>query len=302
MNFIDYWAKLVVESQHEDNIDENMRSMARPESRWGRGRIGMARPDELGRKIMHLFSPANFRETQKGEESPYFNSGFNCFMTDKVGILRRYPKVSNVDRLGDGLIAFFSCTEGTLTPRLIVDAFNDWCSEVLPREYSEDDVVFLGTHDISGKKTQDGRKGDLYAINLTKKLSGGSVDKNSIESRFDDAANVFSDCDVSMQIGKKADFEKYFRRNREGIERLDGASSYMAFFCLGGLMDADDVLKLANDVNKSGEEDSLGLAAHGSFLGRDVVYLGRMRKKSQKTQNFEDFDVYAVRLAVKDVK
>lgn len=183
-----------------------------------------------------------------------------------------------------------------------MDAFNDWCSEVLPREYSEEDLISLGTHDISGKKTQDGRKGDLYAINLTKKLSGGSVDKNSIESRFNDASNAFSDCEVSMRVGKKADFEKYFRRNKEGVEKLDGSSSYMVFFCLGGSMDTDDVLRLANDTNKSGEEDGLGLAAHGSFLGKDVVYVGKMRKKSQKTQNFEDFDVFAVRLAVKDVK
>lgn len=109
------------------------------------------------------------------------------------------------------------------------------------------------------------------------------MDKNSIESRFNDASNAFSDCEVSMQIGKKTDFEKYFRRNREGIDRLDSASSYMVFFCLGGSMDANDILKLANDMNKSGEEDSLGLAAHGSFLGKDVVYVGKMRKKSQKT-------------------
>lgn len=170
MNIIDYWAGLVAESQHGDRIEEDIHGRARPDSGWGRGRIGMARPSELGRKIMHLFSPACFAEMRRGEESPYFNSSLNCFMTDRAGIIRRYPRVENADMLGDGLIAFFSCTAGTLTPELIVDAFNEWCSGVLPREYSEDDLIRLGTHDVSGKVTRDGRKGDLYAINLTEEV------------------------------------------------------------------------------------------------------------------------------------
>lgn len=301
MNIIEYWASLISEST-EENVSENSHSMARPESNWGRGRFGMARPDELGKRIMGLFSPANFQEMQKGEESPFYQSGFNCFITDKAGIRMKYPDVDNMDKLGDGLIAFFTCEQGALTPELIVNSFNSWCGDVLPKKYTEDDLINLGSHDMSGTRHNNEHFKDAYAINLTQKLDGGKVDTDSVMSTFDSLKDEYKDTDVTLQIGKKEDFEKYFRRNRGEFDKLDNSSQYMVFFCFQGSMDEKDVLKLANDVNKSGEEGDFGLAKTGSFTENDITKVGFIRRKYSKSQNFENFDVFAVKTTAKEVK
>lgn len=93
-------------------------------------------------------------------------------------------------------------------------------------------------------------------------------------------------------MAKKEDLEKYFRRNRDALNKLDDQSQYLVVFIHGDEMDEDGMSNLANDINKKVG----GGMKNGDYSAEDIVSLGTIRKKFPGSGEFEDYDVFATKV------
>lgn len=128
-----------------------------------------------------------------------------------------------------------------------------------------------------------------------------SVSQNFLKKYIPDQFNKLKsevkqleDADATIQIGAKDDLEKYFRNNRSGIDRLTGGDTlYVVVTAHGGDMDEASLVDVYNKINKPDDEKE-GYISKKDYTASDVVKLGTRRKKNQKTDQFEDYDMFAV--------
>lgn len=274
-------------------------------------------PSKIGQLIGHDLSPAIFNSQEmKAADLAYY-------VGDVRTILKVAPQLEKMmEYLPKGRILFFHCRKGALTAEKICDFFNKVCT-LVPFQLNPSDLTEIGSVEHSqgsgdgvmhtywgypldqieptdkkddGKKEEkkDGETNDDSKKNDSDS-KGNEETKKDIPSAFEKILKgdeELKQADASVKVQKKADLEKYFRRDKTGINKLDDSSDYLVIYIHGDEMDEDGAAKLANDIN-----DGAGKAVGGkTFSSSDVIKLGTIRKKFPASGNFENYDMFAVKV------
>lgn len=91
---------------------------------------------------------------------------------------------------------------------------------------------------------------------------------------------------MSIKYTKRGELLKFFKKNPEVLNDLDGKLTYLVVFALAGMMDETGVASLASDII-----EKLGL--QNQVEPGDVVNLGTVRKINMDTDSFETYDAFA---------
>ena len=249
---------------------------------------------KIGQLIGRDFSPAVFADEKMRSAS------LSYYVGDRRTILMVAPQLASIiDQLPGGKILFFHCEDGSLTKKEICDFFNRVCTSV-PFRIEPDELYQLGTIPYS---RGIGRGGDMHTYYGFDLDPYEPTPKNDEKKNLDISTDVpakfeeikkkdrgLQDADASVRISGKDELEKYFRRDRTGLNKLDSEARYLVVFSHEGEMDEGGVATLSNDLNKSvggGMKD-------GGYSDSDVIVLGQIRKKYPASGNFENYDVFAV--------
>ena len=91
---------------------------------------------------------------------------------------------------------------------------------------------------------------------------------------------------MSIKYAKKGELLKFFKKNPEVLNDLDGKLTYLVVFAIAGMMDETGVASLASNIIEK-------LGAQNQVKPGDVVNLGTVRKINMATDSFETYDVFA---------
>lgn len=250
----------------------------------------------IGQLIGRDFSPAVFNDQKMRE------ADLSYYVGNKRTILMVAPKLESIlDQLPSGKILFFHCKENSLKKEEICDFFNRVCTNV-PFKIEPNDLYELGTIPYNRGIGIAGKKHTYYGFDLgpyesaPKSVEKKSVDlQTSIQDEFEKIKakdEGLQSADVVVKFSKRSDLEKYFRRDKTGLNKLEDDKQYVVVFAHGDDMDEDGVSKLVNDINKKVN----GGLKNGSYSDADVLNIGIIRKKFPGSGEFENYDVFAVKV------
>lgn len=270
-NYIRQWARLISESCKENDLNE--------------GRIGISRPDELGKRINGILAQetADFYEGDNDENADIFAGDFRCNISDTgtlskifYGIGKKLPK--------DSSFIYFTCSPGRLTKERMVEYLNKTCSEVLPEKIDIDKVIDIGTVDQGGKEI------DLYVyVNGT---YSNPIDKKILEN-LKKLNNKYRNSGIMVKHGNKDYLSKYFVRNSSGLEKLDKNNIYLVIFYLKNTLGRASRLEVFNGLDGEGNS-SLGLFEK-PCEEKDIINLGTMQGKYKATGTVFELEVFGVK-------
>lgn len=255
--------------------------------RFGDLRFGMAVPSEIGKRILHDFSPAvmNNEKMRKIDLQGYVG--------DNQTILRVCPNLKSVEgSLPKGLLLFLSHVEDAdVSKKELVDFLNSSCSSAIGRKINYDELYEVGKR--SREFDESGKVYKYYALVLTSGKNGESSSINSDEVKEKlNSISKFKENDVSVIVGKKQIAEQFFKRNPGRFGELNGDNVYMFISVLSGKVLEKDVMDAINNINM--EMDN-SLTDDTSFTSGDITLIGQRMKKNPISEKFEKQDMFAVR-------
>ena len=187
-----------------------------------------------------------------------------------------------------------------VSPEEICDFFNKVCAPYLPFKLKPQDMQFIAY--LPKSMGHDDAYRAYWAVDLSPYENMRiSVSENYLKKFIPDAFEALKsemkelrDADATVQVGTKEDLEKYFRRDRSGIDKLKGGDRlYVVATVHGGDMTEAALAEVFNKLNKP-EGEGGGYISGKDYAESDVVRLGSRRKKNPKTERFDDYDMFAV--------
>ena len=257
-------------------------------------RLTSAVPSKIGQLIGRDFSPAVFKDSKMKSANLSYLVGDAMTFIKILSKGKNPPIVDDLKKiLPKGLILFFHCSEDALTKEEIVDFFNKVCVNV-PFKLSVDQLKEIGSYPYTTGSTSN-KKHTYWYVSLEQETDNDkkkdavsfepvNVEKAFAELRKDDSG--LTQASVSIKYAKKGELLKFFKKNPEVLNDLDGKLTYLVVFAISGMMDETGVASLASDIIEK-------LGAQNQVKPGDVINLGTVRKINMATDSFETYDAFA---------
>lgn len=248
-------------------------------------------PSEIGKLIGHDLSPAIFNDQKMR------NADLAYYVGDKRTILMVAPQlIKIIGQLPSGKILFFHCKEGELTEKEICDFFNKVCTQV-PFKLNPEDMTKLGSIPYqSGANFDSDVKHTYWGVALDKWEPSKSKTTNDISDKIPEEFEKLKaddkelqEADVSVKIVKKEDLEKYCRRDKTGISKLDDSSKYIAIFAKKDKMNESKIAEMINALSYAANSNS-------SIDASDVIPVVTIRKSVPGSDTLESYSIFAVKI------
>lgn len=255
--------------------------------RFGDLRIGMAVPSEIGKRILHDFSPAVMNNKKM------MDADLQGYVGDSQTILRVQPNLKNlIGQLPKGLLFFVNHRDDAdISKEELVDFINSSCSSGIGRKINSDELNEVGKR--SREFDGSGKVYKYYALILTNGKSGESTSINSSEVKEKlNSIDKFKGNDLDVLVGKKQVAEQFFKRNPGRFGELNDKNVYIFISILGGKVLETDVMGAMNNINS---EMNNSLTDDVSFTSGDITLIGQRMKKNPVSEKFEKYDMFAVR-------
>lgn len=278
---IQKWASVLSESEEE--VQDEVQDVKETES----SRVGISRPDELGKNINGIISKDLF-DNRTGSAEDLYQADFKCNISDTGTLVRKFPAIPKDMIPQDCSFIYFMCKAGELDPKRMVDYVNQKCAEVLPERINIDDVIFLGRHDVG----QGDQLQDLFVI-----VNGdygtarkGQETRQEVADAFAKIKDGYSDEALMVKYGDKEFLTRYLKQNQTALNKLQDKGNYLLMVALKDQLRPAKRVKVANaigsQVNIFGEHD---------VEDKDIERIGTLRGKYKATGSVFELDAFVIK-------
>ena len=267
-----------------------------------------SRRSEIGRLALKDLSPAIVNDPKM------LKASLDCYVGDNRTIMDVVPMLAKIkNHLPKGLAMYFHCIKDSLTKQEICDFFNEVCVDV-PFKLTPDELHEIGTipYSLGINKNVEGSEAvehtyygvfdiDKYEAQVNPKYvpykkskpeaSTGDIVKNFEKTKSENEelqlndTTLMIDRDTGSEKFKKSNLEKYFRKDKSVLNKLEDNTDYFIIKSHGDSMDEKSIAELYNNIVDG-----------GGISESDVIKVGIIRSRYPQTNNFEDYTMFAIKV------
>jgi hypothetical protein len=252
------------------------------------GRLGISRPDELGKNINGIISQDIF-EHRDDETKDLFDADFKCNISDTTTLVRKFPKIPKDMIPKESSFIYFMCNSLVLDPQRMVDYVNSKCAEVLPFKLNIDNVIYLGRHDVDSSAKQQ----DLFVI--SNGSYGGKDEDGEIRAAIKEAyskiKSSYTDEALTVKYGDKKYLTKFLQQNQTALNKLNDTGHYLLLITLKDTLKPLKRVKVATAICSSIEKfEDL------EIKDSDIEKIGTIRGKFKATGSVFELDAFTLKV------